>query len=191
MDFSTLYDYDYDDYLYQEKVKKQDFPDYKSVEYFAYQHPSQVIDSWAILLCKFPVTCKLPSLMKLTAGDDYINQLILMTNGENQGKQEKGGFLWDMKIDAGGLEAQLDELQSRWYIYQRERWYALVKRLTCRLLCIYRTKIGTDDPQRFLSLASYLLDEIESAGDASINLFLMITMGKIKVSRKKVAFFGI
>ena len=42
LDFSTLYDYDYDNYQFQEEAKKQEFPDYEGADYFAYQHPSWV-----------------------------------------------------------------------------------------------------------------------------------------------------
>ncbi|VAX14120.1 hypothetical protein MNBD_GAMMA24-2525 [hydrothermal vent metagenome] len=42
LDFSTLYDYDYADYLFQEEARKRDFPDYGSMAYYAYQHPSWV-----------------------------------------------------------------------------------------------------------------------------------------------------
>jgi hypothetical protein len=154
LDFSTLYDYDYDDYLFQEKVKKQDFPDYKSVEYFAYQHPS-----WVRLLIQeqFYYASFLSLATYLldeieSAGNEYIKQLIPhdYVDGENQGKREKGGFVWDMKIDAGGLEAQLDELKSRWYIYQRERWYALSKSFNDLSPAVYiQDKDWDDDPHRF------------------------------------------
>lgn len=108
LDFSTLYDFDYDDYLFQEKANKREFPDYKGANYFAYKHPS-----WVRLLIqgKFYYASFLSLATYLldeieSAGNDYINELIPhnFVDGENQGKREKGGFLWDMKIDAGGLE---------------------------------------------------------------------------------------
>ncbi len=70
-----------------------------------------------------------------SAGDEMIRQLIPheYVEGKIHGKQEKGGFLWDMKIDAAGQEAQLDELRSRWYGYQRERWLALSEENARRL----------------------------------------------------------
>lgn len=42
LDFPTLYDYDYADYLFQEEARKRDFTDYKGIEYYIYQHPSWV-----------------------------------------------------------------------------------------------------------------------------------------------------
>jgi hypothetical protein len=131
LDFSTLYDFDYDDYLFQEEARKQDCPDYKGVDYFAFQHPC-----WVRLLIQdqfyYATFMSLATYLLdeiESAGNDYIDQLIPhnYVDGKNQGKPEAGGFLLDLKLDAEGLEAQLEELQSRWYIYQRERWFALSK----------------------------------------------------------------
>jgi len=154
LDFSTLYDYDYNDHLFQEEAKKQDFPDYKGADYFAYRHPT-----WVRLLIQeqfFYATFTSLATYFLdeieTAGDDHIKQLIPheYVDGKNQGKPEKGGFLWDMKIDAGGLEAQLEELKSRWYIYQRERWYAVSKMFSDLPPAVYiQDQDWDDDPHRF------------------------------------------
>ncbi len=55
-----------------------------------------------------------------------------------------------MKIDAGGLEAQLDELKSRWYIYQRERWYAVSNIFSDLPPAVYiQDQDWDDDPNRF------------------------------------------
>ena len=154
LDFSTLYDFDYDSYLFQEEVKKQDCPDYEGIEYFGFQHPC-----WVRLLIQEQFYYA--SFMSLatyfldeieSAGNDHINQLIPhdYVDGKNQGKPEKGGFLLDMKLDAGGLEAQLEELQSRWYIYQRERWYALSKMFSDLPSAVFIFDQDEDeDPHRF------------------------------------------
>ena len=157
LDFSTLYDFDYDDYQFQEEAKKQDCPDYEGVEYFAFQHPC-----WVRLLIQEEFYYA--SFMSLatyfldkieSAGNDHIDQLIPhnYVDGKNQGKPEKGGFLLDMKLDAGGLEAQLEELQSRWYIYQRERWYALSKKFSDLPSAVFMfDQDGDEDPHRIFIL---------------------------------------
>ena len=154
LDFSTLYDYDYDDYLFQEEAKKQDFPDYKGVDYFAFQHPS-----WVRLLIQEQFYYA--SFMSLatyfideieSAGSEHISQLIPheYVDGENQGKPQKGGFLLDMKLDAGGLEGQLEELESRWYTYQRKRWYELSKTFDELPPAVFMLdQDWDDDPHRF------------------------------------------
>ncbi len=35
LDFSTVYDYNYDDYLFQEKARKEEFPEYEGMDYYA------------------------------------------------------------------------------------------------------------------------------------------------------------
>ncbi len=40
--------------------------------------------------------------------------------GKNHGKREQGGTLWDFRVDAGGMEPQLEELRRRFYEYCRE-----------------------------------------------------------------------
>ena len=129
LDFPTLYDYDYADYLFQEQARKQDFPDYKGADYYAWRHPS-----WVRLLIKeqfhYATFTSLATHVLdgiEAAGNETIGQLIphKYVDGKNHGKPEKGGFLWDVQVDAAGQEAQLDELKSRWYAYQQERWTAL------------------------------------------------------------------
>lgn len=154
LDFPTLYDFDYADYLYQEEARKQDFPGYKGIEYYAYQHPS-----WVRLLMQeqfYYATFTSLATYALdeieSAGNEIIHQLIPheYVDGKNHGKQEKGGFLWDVKIDAAGQEAQLDELRSRWNDYQRERWLALSESNVQRLPAVYvYDKDWDDDPHRF------------------------------------------
>lgn len=60
-------------------------------------------------------------------GDDMIQRLLPheYVEGQNHGKQEKSGFLWDMQVDAGGLESQLEKLKRQWYQYIQQRWTEL------------------------------------------------------------------
>ena len=154
LDFPTLYDYDYADYLFQEEARKRDFPDYGGIAYYAYQHPSWV----RLLIHEQFYYSTFTSLATYvldeieSAGEEIIQQLIPheYVDGKNHGKQEQGGFLWDVKIDAAGQEAQLDELRSRWYGYQRKRWLALSKSNVQRPPAVYvHDKDWNDDPHRF------------------------------------------
>ena len=115
--------------MFQEEANKQDFKEYEGTEYFAFRFPP-----WVRLLVQeqfyYATFTSLATYFLdeiRSAGDDHIDLLIPhdYVDGKNQGKPEKGGFLLDMKLDAGGQEAQLDELNDRWYIYQQERWFAL------------------------------------------------------------------
>ena len=153
LDFTTLHDYDYADYLFQEGARKRDFPEYKGMNYYAWLHPS-----WVRLLIqeKFYYST-FTSLATYTldevksAGDELIDKLIPheYVDGKNHRKREKGGLLWDKKIDAAGQEAQLDELKSRWYAYQRERWLTLSEENVQEPAAVYvHEENWDDDPHR-------------------------------------------
>lgn len=71
-------------------------------------------------------------------------------DGKDNGKPEKGGFLWDIELDADGQEAQLDELKSHWHSYLQERWLTLSKINTENPAAVYtQDKDWDDDPHRF------------------------------------------
>lgn len=129
LDFNTLHDYDFNDHLFQEKVNKRDFRDYQGRDYYAFPFPR-----WARLIIEeqfyYATLYSLASYLTYQLedkGSDVIDALIPheYVEGKSHGKQEKGGFLWDMQIDAGGQEKQLDELKVRWYEYTQQRWLEL------------------------------------------------------------------
>lgn len=154
LDFPTLYDYDYEDYLFQEQANKRDFPAHTGSDYFAFKH-----QSWVRLLISdqfYYATFLSLSTYHLSevesAGNDYINQLIPheYVDGNNHGKREKGGYLWDLQVDACGNEAQLDELNSRWYHYQRQRWVELSETNAGLSPCVFtQDQYWDDDPHRY------------------------------------------
>lgn len=162
LDFKTLYDYDYDDHLFQEKSKRRDFQHYEGADYYAWRHPS-----WARLLVddKFYYATLLSLATHVVneieaAGDDLIDLLIphRYLDGTDNGKPEKDGFLWDMKLDADGNEGQLDELRSRWYGYQQERWLDLSKIFSQSEPAIYvQDKNSDNDPN-----LSFIFNNAES-----------------------------
>ncbi len=159
LDFPTLYDYDYADYLFQEAARKRDFPGYKGTEYYACRYPS-----WVRLLIQeqlyYATNTSLATYVLdeiESAGEEIIKQLIPheYVDGKNHGKHEKGGFLWDVKIDAAGQEGQRDELRRRWYGYQQERWLALSESNVQRPPAVYvHDKDWDDDPHRFFVFAN-------------------------------------
>ena len=154
LDFSTLYDYNYDDYLFQEKVNKQDFTDYKAMAYYALKHPF-----WFRLIIQenfyYATGTSLASYINDELDEfsrETINQLIPheYVEGKNNGKKEKGGFLWDMKLDAQGLEGQLDELNSCSYTYINDRWLALSQTFSDLAPAVYiKNQNWDDDPHLF------------------------------------------
>lgn len=154
LDFPALYDYDYADYLFQEEARKRDFSDYKGADYYAYRHPS-----WVRLLIQgkfyYSTFTSLATYVLdeiESTGNEIIRQLIPheYVDGENHGRQEKGGILWDIKVDAAGQEAQLNELKSRWYTYQQERWFAISEMSVKESPSVYmHDRDWDDDPHQF------------------------------------------
>jgi len=134
LDFDSLYDYDYNDYLFQEQANKKEFKDYKSRDYYALR-----FSRWARLIIKdqfyYATLYSLAGYLTDEIEDkshDCINKLIPheYVEGKENGKQVKGGVRWDMQVDADGMEKQLDELKSRWYSYTQQRWLELSKEFT-------------------------------------------------------------
>ena len=153
LDVPTLYEYDYADYLYQEYARFRDFPEHKGSRYYGISH------SWWIRLLiddqlyYGTVTSLTTHLMEEIedAGNDHIDKLIpsRLIEGENNGKRQGGGFLWDMRTDANGLEGQLDELKRRWWAYQNTRRDVLGQELSSWAPAVYTKKENWDgDPSR-------------------------------------------
>ena len=122
--FDSLYDFDFDDYLFQEKSNKEDFSDYQGRDYYPFRFPS-----WIRLLINeefhYGELTSVASHIKDSLddfGSQYIDTLIPhdFVDGKDHGKQTKGGYLFNLEIDAAGLEGQLDELKDRWYSYIQE-----------------------------------------------------------------------
>jgi hypothetical protein len=129
LDFETLYDYDYADHCFQESVRQQEDP-----TYIAKAYTGTLYYRWARLQINghfhYANLCLLAGYLysKLEEiGFDKINELIphQYVDGKNHGKREDQGFIFDMRVDAGGMEAQLDELKDRYYHYLFSRSVAL------------------------------------------------------------------
>ena len=124
LSFPTLYDYDFADYQFQEEWRKKDIPDYKGKPY----HGS-LYSTWARLQIDGAFSYAILSMQAAHInsevdefGHDYIEELIPydFKPGNNHGKKEGSGFLYDMKVDAGGLEEELKELKRRFWSHLQE-----------------------------------------------------------------------
>ena len=133
LDFGTLHDYCYDNYLFQEEAKQRDMPDYEPQPY-----RGSLYHRWARLTINgrfyYANICSLADHLFSyldDLGQDTIEVLLPYeyVEGENHGKREGNGLLWDLKPDANGLEGQLEELRFRHYQYIEERYKVLVDRM--------------------------------------------------------------
>ncbi len=153
LDFDTLYQYDYDDHLFQECANKQQFADYQSRDYYALR-----FSLWARLIIDgqfyYATLYSLASYLteKLDdKGDDLIQALIphQYVDGKQHGKSEKGGFLWDIEVRANGLEKQLDELKHRWHHYVQQRWLELSQAQCQGVPAVYfRDEVSKEEKHR-------------------------------------------
>jgi hypothetical protein len=131
LDFETLYDYDVDDYTFQEKARKEDFPDYKGGK----PYRGSLYYTWARLeidgAFHYASLCMaagyLLSMIEET-GYEKIDALIphAYVKGKHHGKREGKGTIYDQRMDAGGMESQLDELRDRFHHYTTARYEALL-----------------------------------------------------------------
>ncbi len=129
--FETLYDYDIDDFEYQESTRANDDSGYVRQPY-----RGSLYLSWARLLIdgKFSY-----ATLSMVAGyiysqlEDFGSNLIdrLIPHeyvpGKNHGKPESNGYLMDFKVNAGGLEPQLEELRERYYHYTVKSYQRILR----------------------------------------------------------------
>jgi hypothetical protein len=128
-DFETLGAYDYDDYCFQQEALKDECPERAALPY-----QGTLQGTWARLhidgafsyASLWMAAGYLGSVID-EAGQDKIAALIphRHVRGKDDGKREGGGTLLDIRIDANGQEAQLEELKSRYYRYVGERQRAM------------------------------------------------------------------
>ena len=161
-DVSTLYEYDYADYLYQEYARFRDFSEYAGSCYYGISHGWWIrllIDGQLYYATVTSLTTHLMGEIE-EAANGHIDNLIPseLIEGENNGKRQGGGFLWDMRTDANGLEGQLDELKHRWWAYQDERRDILGEELASWEPAVYtKEEDWDDDPSR-----TYIFTNVES-----------------------------
>lgn len=154
LDFETLHDYAYNDYLYQEKANKRDFAENKPQPYRGklwHRWARLIIDNKFYYITLFTAAEHVSDALD-SFGYDKINKLIPheYVEGKNHGKSEKLGTLWDMVIDAKGMEGQLEELRRNYYDYVFERYVYisnyLNKNLPKKVYMIEKTE--NNDPSR-------------------------------------------
>lgn len=130
LDFDTLYDYDLCDYQFQEQARREELPDRVAKPYRGDLH-----FVWARLQVDgaFHYATLMTAARHLLAemedeSFDKIGELIPheYVRGPDHGKPVKHGLVWDRRVDAKGMELQLEELQHRGWAYQARRFDELL-----------------------------------------------------------------
>jgi hypothetical protein len=152
LDFTTLYDYDYDDHCFQERARREATPEYAEKPY-----RGSLFHGWARLLVdgKFHYASLSMAAGYVYSemeelGDEKLAALIphRYVEGRDHGKREGKGMIFDHRIDAGGVEAQVEELQRRMFRYLAERYEALLTEFdgAARKAVYMKDKSGKNDP---------------------------------------------
>lgn len=118
LDFGTLLDYDRDDHAFQQEANQRDFSDYVAEPY-----TGSMRGAWARVLVDGRlcyVTLTMASWHLRGTMDEAANAEIQThiphrhVRGPEDGERDESGLIrWDMRVDAGGQEALLGELQHR------------------------------------------------------------------------------
>ena len=125
LDFPTLYDYDHDDHCFQKQARKEENPEYVVKPYrgsLYYRWARLQIDG-AFHYASLSMAAGYISSLVDELGAARIREWIPYgyIAGKNHGRREGTGTVYDQRIDAAGLEGQLEELKGRFYRYVAER----------------------------------------------------------------------
>lgn len=153
LDFCTVGDYARDDHRFQEQARKQEDPDYKVRPYRGNIHRcwARLMIDGAFHYADISSLAGYLTDMLDEAGFDRIDELIpsQYVDGPDHGKRDNQGYIYDKRLNADGLEGQLQALRDRYYTYMRERYEALLDRLaTSPRPCVYmRDRTRDNEPQ--------------------------------------------
>ena len=167
LSFETLYDYDFDDYKFQECSRKRQQKDYEKKPY-----RGSLYLTWARLMINESFSYGVLSMVagylycQLDEyGNEYTEKLIPheFIHGKKHGKAEGSGYLLDLKIDAKGLESQLDELKHRFWKHIIEVYERLMdefdKKSRKRVFILNQSQVG-DPSHHFLFTDKEILKRI-------------------------------
>ncbi len=124
--YSTLYEYDFEEFNYQQNAFKK----HSDANFIEKPYRLHLNHNWTRLFdlegnFRYSTQSSLSNYLidKLREhASDRVDQLIPnhFEEGPENGKETEGGFLWDYKLVANGLERHLDELKSRYRDYLNE-----------------------------------------------------------------------
>ncbi len=167
LDFETLGDYARDDHEFQQQARKKEDPAYEIRPYQGDLHPCWArlnIDGEFHYATLVSLARHLLDTLDET-GSEQIESLIphRYVEGKNHGKREPGGTVWDLRVEASGMESQLEELRHRYYEYLRaahERLLDQFDEQATQRIYIQRETQGLEPHIRFIFSDKSALDVV-------------------------------
>jgi hypothetical protein len=167
LDFETLGDYARNDHEFQEQARKKEDPSHEIRPYRGDLYPCWarlIIDGEFHYATLQSLTRQLSMILD-EAGSERMEALIphRYVEGKNHGRREPRGTRWDLRLEAGGMEPQLEELRHRYERYLNERHEYLLQRFdaeTRQRVYIRREKLGIEPHVDFLFSDKGALDAV-------------------------------
>jgi hypothetical protein len=130
LSFESLRDFDEFDYRFQEEGRRKEDANYAGKPY-----RGSLYMNWARLYVEGRFAYATLSMAAgyiyaeiSDAAHELLGKLIpyRCVPGKNHGKQESGGWRWDMRVDAKGQEGVFEELRRQTWHYEQERYDLLL-----------------------------------------------------------------
>ena len=157
--FDSLSAFDQDAFDYQQSANKRDFPDRfieRPYRLYLYHYWARILDESHRFLYLTISSMSYYILDAMEQADDLIDELIPneFVKGENHGKNDHGGFIWDMRRNAHGKERELEELSDRVREYQQQRYYEM------------------NEEFHFAETGVFLIERTDDRGDAAMSVIV-------------------
>lgn len=167
LDFESVGDYARDDHAFQQRARKEEYPNYEVRPWRGDLYPC-----WARLNIEneFYYATLISEARYVVdvldeKGAERIDELIphRYIEGTEHGKRSAGGRRWDFRVDAAGMEPQLDDLRRRHYEYVNRVLFRLEEQLNAdrqRRVYIDRKESESDPHIDFVFSDGLALDAV-------------------------------
>jgi hypothetical protein len=134
LDFPTLRAYDENCHQTDQRLRAEQDSKHRSQPYLGYLHGTWarvLIDAQLCYLTLSMAAAHVLDRIQEDASDEIRSRIPhRYTPGPHDGEADGEMIRWDVRTDAGGQEALLDELQQRVWAWEAERWPVLQKQWT-------------------------------------------------------------
>lgn len=173
--YPTLYDYDLEEFQFQRNARYKDSNgDIIDIPYRLYLNNNwcRILDSEGYFYYSTQTSLSHYLYQRLSEyASDRMEQLIphCFVDGPDNGKRTKGGYLCDFKLNANGLEAQLEELKNRYRCYLNDLLDVMNETFHGDSECVvYFERSTTDDEPRW----DVIINNAQTAKNISFQTYL-------------------